>query len=878
MKTNYFIKMSLLVVAIVGLTFSPVFLHAQALFSVKQNGFSQEKVAQLTAQIEKSDVSTLSLTKNNESKDVYLMTLSSVENSKLIILNEQTGANVTITPVNQSITEFQLTPFFIEEMKQSVLGVADSYLVMETTSDYSVNSTVSVSASNGEVMIPHYFYGAKENVKEALPKDRQIIGIFKAKPKLIPAFPDDAELMRRIAEKEEAMSYYVYKFKLPDGTLCTYDEHFNGDGKQTQNSASRGPLQFALTGQMTSTERTATEYALSLWSKELAGVVPIDIKVDLIDMGDPYILGCSYDRPFFFNPQTKTWYPITLWNQLVGYNASSLNHIKIEMNSGFSWYLGTDGNPSYSQCDYVTTMLHEVNHGLGFADNLFYNDGYPQYNGHFYWYSEDMEYIYIGEEGDDDDPNAFCRQLFQGLSGPCITELTASQRVALVTSGNLYAGRPGSKLLEANGGSRVKMYAPNPYQPGSSISHWDDYSPFSTFMEHATDGSAYHTIGSREIGMLLDMGWTVNGGSGGDCAGVTNMKVDFNANCDAQITWNAPTKAITDTFFEDVESHTNFTINSTVNGWSYIDGDGSSTYGFQDVTFPNSGSKMAYIVFNPSATTPPMSGDAINPHSGSKYFASFAATDAANNDWLISPQLTDPTHLSFWAKSYTDQYGKERMKVGYSTSGTSQSDFTILTSGSYVEVPTVWTKYDYDLPTGTKYIAIVCVSDDAFIFMLDDISIEQGSGPPPPPGAKYNVYRDGSKIASNITTTSYTDTGIDPTRTYTWSVKVVCDSGGESDPANVSKSCRSTAIDENETSTFSVYPNPTTGELHIGYAMCDNEMCDIEIYDVMGRRVATVNTHPCADTEHSRSINVEFLPTGMYFIKIGEKTAKFVKQ
>jgi hypothetical protein len=81
------------------------------------------------------------------------------------------------------------------------------------------------------VYVPRYFYGEKENVKEALPKERQITSISKSKPQLISAFPDDPEVQQRIALLEEARSYYVYVFKLPDGTKCTSSEIFNPDGK-----------------------------------------------------------------------------------------------------------------------------------------------------------------------------------------------------------------------------------------------------------------------------------------------------------------------------------------------------------------------------------------------------------------------------------------------------------------------------------------------------------------------------------------------------------------------------------------------------------------------------------------------------------------------
>ncbi|MCL2510994.1 MAG: choice-of-anchor J domain-containing protein [Bacteroidales bacterium] len=188
-------------------------------------------------------------------------------------------------------------------------------------------------------------------------------------------------------------------------------------------------------------------------------------------------------------------------------------------------------------------------------------------------------------------------------------------------------------------------------------------------------------------------------------------------------------------FFEDVESHTNFTINSTVNGWSHIDVDGSITWGIQGCTFPGAYEPMVCIVFNPSATTPPLAN--ADPHSGSKYFAFFDAClpidggTGPNNDWLISPLLSEPTKLSFWAKSYTETYGLERMQVGYSKTGTAQSDFTFFTTG-YVEVPaTAWTEYEYDIPEGTKYIVIRCVSSDSFFLMVDDIKIEQEGTPPP---------------------------------------------------------------------------------------------------------------------------------------------------
>ncbi len=186
--------------------------------------------------------------------------------------------------------------------------------------------------------------------------------------------------------------------------------------------------------------------------------------------------------------------------------------------------------------------------------------------------------------------------------------------------------------------------------------------------------------------------------------------------------------------FDDAEDHTDFALNSAgTAGWTYVDGDDSGTYGFGGgATFPNNGSKMSFIVFNPLQRTPALTAEAAAPHSGYKYFASFAAGNGPNDDWMISPELsfTKPFSFSFWARTYTDIYGLERFRVLYSTTGNAVGDFTqVVTAGSYVEAPMEWTRYEYIIPEDAKYVAINCVSDDAFMFMLDDISIGTGMAP-----------------------------------------------------------------------------------------------------------------------------------------------------
>ncbi len=182
---------------------------------------------------------------------------------------------------------------------------------------------------------------------------------------------------------------------------------------------------------------------------------------------------------------------------------------------------------------------------------------------------------------------------------------------------------------------------------------------------------------------------------------------------------------------DDFETYPDFALEA--GPWTLVDGDLSPTYGFQGVSFENSGSPMSYIVFNPASTTPPLEEDANAAHSGTKYMACFASTTPINNDWMITPEFTlgDSGTFSFWGKSVMDDYGLERFNVLVSNGSTNPNDFTSISGASYTQAPITWTQYSYSLDDYANQnirIAIQCVSDDAFIFMVDQVQIEAPGG------------------------------------------------------------------------------------------------------------------------------------------------------
>ena len=177
-----------------------------------------------------------------------------------------------------------------------------------------------------------------------------------------------------------------------------------------------------------------------------------------------------------------------------------------------------------------------------------------------------------------------------------------------------------------------------------------------------------------------------------------------------------------DLFSDGFETYPNFTL--TFAPWTLVDVDQSATYGIQGYTWENAYSPMAFIIFNPSATTPALTS--LTPHGGSKMACSFASTTPPNNDWMITPQFTGANSIKFWARSYVADYGLERFKVGVSTT-TNPNNFTIISGPTYIQAPVDWTEYTYQITQpGPLYIGIQCVSNDAFFFCVDDVLVTGG--------------------------------------------------------------------------------------------------------------------------------------------------------
>lgn len=157
--------------------------------------------------------------------------------------------------------------------------------------------------------------------------------------------------------------------------------------------------------------------------------------------------------------------------------------------------------------------------------------------------------------------------------------------------------------------------------------------------------------------------------------------------------------------------------------WMVADLDQELTYGSSTVSWPGAGQEQSWMVFDPRETIPPIQG--LNARDGYKFLAAFSAIGAVSSDMLISPAYQRLTELKFWARSYDDNHGLERFRIKMGQADQAPEDYYYL-DNTYTEVPTTWTAYNFWLPDiiDSMRVAIECVSDDTFMLMIDEISLE----------------------------------------------------------------------------------------------------------------------------------------------------------
>ena len=204
-------------------------------------------------------------------------------------------------------------------------------------------------------------------------------------------------------------------------------------------------------------------------------------------------------------PFTNTWFNGALANALSGNDPSATPEISARFNinignagclDGSHWYFGLDGNEGFNNIDAVSVFLHEFAHGLGFSNIT------NTQTGAFF----------------NNTPSVWDRFLRDNSNEKLWVDMTAAERATSATNnGNLVWGGPqvtaavpGVLVNGADSANRIRMYAPNPFEPGSSVSHFDRSASPNLLMEPNITSNLNHTVGPpSDLTFLLlrDIGW-----------------------------------------------------------------------------------------------------------------------------------------------------------------------------------------------------------------------------------------------------------------------------------------------------------------------------------------------------------------------------------
>ena len=251
-------------------------------------------------------------------------------------------------------------------------------------------------------------------------------------------------------------------------------------------------------GSWTTEAQNAFEYAVGIWESQLNSSVTIVVNAEFKDLGQN-VLGSAgpgtFYRDFTNAPQSNTWYPIAIVNSLVGSDIYNDAEINAQFSSTFNWYYGTDGNPG-SQYDFVTVVLHELGHGLGFLGSMNVNSGVGSWGN-----GSSFPFIYD--------------RFTEDAAGTSLLNYQNNSTAlgnALLTSDNIFFDGPLANV--GNGGARVPLISTinGQWYSGSSYSHLDeDYNnTVNDLMTYSVGwGVAIHDPGPVAMGMFRDMGWTV---------------------------------------------------------------------------------------------------------------------------------------------------------------------------------------------------------------------------------------------------------------------------------------------------------------------------------------------------------------------------------
>ncbi len=247
--------------------------------------------------------------------------------------------------------------------------------------------------------------------------------------------------------------------------------------------------------------RTAFEYAVSIWERLLESPVPIYIQANWRSKEQNVLGSCGpsdFEKDFEGAPRKNIYYPISVAEKIRGIELTGEERPDMiaEFNKDINWYFGTDGNTPSMMYDFVSVVLHEIGHGLGFTGFFFVLDNNGGYNFFDWGDATSFDRLITNPEG-------------VQLIDSSVYDNPSVRLKNVLTSNSLFAQSPVAVSL---GRSVPRLYAPSDWDDGSSIYHLNaaTYPPgtINALMTHTFGrGQAIHDPGPITMGIMADLGW-----------------------------------------------------------------------------------------------------------------------------------------------------------------------------------------------------------------------------------------------------------------------------------------------------------------------------------------------------------------------------------
>ena len=261
--------------------------------------------------------------------------------------------------------------------------------------------------------------------------------------------------------------------------------------------------------------REAFQYAVDIWNALIRSPVPIWIDATFTDFSGyedgMVILGGARPVAWKSPGALDLWFVDALADKRAGRDlADGEPDIVTRFNSHeeVNWYFGTDGNTPAGKMDFVSTVVHEIAHGLGFFSAA------RTENVSIGTFSLSGERGKLRSGKPDELPHIYDLFVVNG-SGEAITTFRdpSTNLLEQFTSNNLFWS--GAKGSAANGDGRPQLHAPSTWDTGSGYAHLDETifpagDVNSLMTPYLDKQEAIHDPGPIALGMLEDMGWSIN--------------------------------------------------------------------------------------------------------------------------------------------------------------------------------------------------------------------------------------------------------------------------------------------------------------------------------------------------------------------------------